>query len=119
VGVGVGVSNHNKSGNNRSSSNGSKGSGSGSGGNTTTVPQTNPNDPSTFVKDSRLKQSFYGIAYTPQGAIPPNCTSTLSMSSFHLLTFQPDGGLRNVEDVISDIQVRIGPFFIPRLGADI
>jgi exo-beta-1,3-glucanase (GH17 family) len=86
VGVGVGVSNHNKSGNNRSSSNGSKGSGSGSGGNTTTVPQTNPNDPSTFVKDSRLKQSFYGIAYTPQGAIPPNCTSTL-------------------KDVISDIQL--------------
>jgi exo-beta-1,3-glucanase (GH17 family) len=85
VGVGVGVSNH-KNGNNRSSSNGSKGSGSGSGTNTTVVPQTNPNDPSTFVKDSRLKQSFYGIAYTPQGAIPPNCTSTL-------------------KDVISDIQL--------------
>ncbi|KAN0113594.1 glycoside hydrolase, partial [Russula decolorans] len=84
VGAGVGVSNHNKSGNNRSSSNGSKGSGSGSG-NTTVVPQTNPNDPSTFVKDSRLKQSFYGMAYTPSGAIPPNCTSTL-------------------QDVITDIQ---------------
>jgi len=86
VGVGVGVSHHHNSGNNRSSSNGNKGSGSGSGSNTTTVPQTNPNDPSTFVKDSRLKQSFYGMAYTPQGAIPPNCTSTLS-------------------DVITDIQL--------------
>jgi len=86
VGVGVGVSNNHKSGNNRSSSNGSKGSGSGSGTNTTVVPQTNPNDPSTFVKDARLKQSFYGLAYTPSGAIPPNCTSTLS-------------------DVITDIQL--------------
>lgn len=86
VGVGVSVSNHNKSGNNRSSSNGSKGSGSGSGTNTTSVPQSNPNDPSTFIKDPRLKQSFYGMAYTPQGAIPPNCTSTL-------------------KDVISDIQL--------------
>ena len=45
------------------------------------VPQTDPNDPSTFVKDSRLKQVFYGLAYTPSGAIPPNCTSTLSTSS--------------------------------------
>ena len=120
VGVGVSVSNHNKSGNNRSSSNGSKGSGSGSGSGSGNAPaQTNPNDPSTFIKDPRLKQSFYGIAYTPSGAIPPNCTSTLSMSSHHLFTFQPDSGLRHVGDVISDIQVRIDSFFLPRLSADI
>ncbi|KAJ3996235.1 glycoside hydrolase family 17 protein [Lentinula boryana] len=30
-------------------------------------------DPSQFSKDSRLKQSFYGIAYTPQDSIYPNC----------------------------------------------
>ena len=28
--------------------------------------QSNPNDPSDFSKDSRLHQSFYGFAYTPQ-----------------------------------------------------
>jgi exo-beta-1,3-glucanase (GH17 family) len=41
------------------------------------VNQTNPNDPSTFVKDSRLKQSFYGIAYTPEGSQLPNCGNSL------------------------------------------
>lgn len=33
-------------------------------------------DPSKFVKDSRLKQSFYGIAYTPQNVQLPNCGAT-------------------------------------------
>lgn len=76
VGVGVGVSHHhNSNGSNRASSN----SGSPSGTNNSVVNQTNPNDPSTFVKDPRLIQSFYGLAYTPSGAIPPNCTSTLGM----------------------------------------
>lgn len=41
------------------------------------VNQTNPNDPSTFVKDSRLKQSFYGIAYTPEGSQLPQCGNSL------------------------------------------
>ncbi|THV07250.1 glycoside hydrolase family 17 protein [Dendrothele bispora CBS 962.96] len=50
------------------------------------VKQTDPNDPSTFVKDSRLKQSFYGIAYTPEGAQLPDCGA-------------------NLEDVITDIQL--------------
>ncbi|KAH9998936.1 glycoside hydrolase superfamily [Russula vinacea] len=81
VGVGVSVSHHNSSGKNRAS-----GSGSNPGTNTSVVPQTNPNDPSTFVRDPRLKQSFYGLAYTPVGSIPPNCNSTLS-------------------DVITDIQL--------------
>lgn len=31
-----------------------------------TVDQTDPNDPSTFTKDSRLHQSFWAMAYTPQ-----------------------------------------------------
>lgn len=30
-------------------------------------------DPSQFTKDSRLHQSFWAIAYTPEGAILPNC----------------------------------------------
>jgi hypothetical protein len=77
VGVGVGVSHHHNS----SSGNRASTSSPNTSTNPTAVNQTDPNDPSTFVKDSRLKQSFYALAYTPSGAIPPNCTSTLGMSS--------------------------------------
>ncbi|KAJ4482338.1 glycoside hydrolase family 17 protein [Lentinula aciculospora] len=35
-------------------------------------------DPSQFSADSRLKQSFYGIAYTPQDSIYPNCNIQLA-----------------------------------------
>ena len=42
------------------------------------VTQTDPNDPSTFVKNPLLRQSFWGMAYTPEGSLLPNCGSTLS-----------------------------------------
>uniref|UniRef100_A0A0W0EUR7 glucan endo-1,3-beta-D-glucosidase n=1 Tax=Moniliophthora roreri TaxID=221103 RepID=A0A0W0EUR7_MONRR len=32
---------------------------------------------SSFAKDSRLKKSFYGIAYTPEGALLPDCGAKL------------------------------------------
>lgn len=41
------------------------------------VNQTDPNDPSSFVKDSNLKQSFYGLAYTPSGSQLPYCGNKL------------------------------------------
>jgi hypothetical protein len=41
------------------------------------VNQTDPNDPSTFQKDSRLHQSFYGFAYTPEGSQLPDCGNSL------------------------------------------
>jgi len=44
------------------------------------VSQTNPNDPSTFVKNPNLHQAFYGIAYTPVGSQLPNCGNNLGMS---------------------------------------
>ncbi|KAI9453333.1 glycoside hydrolase [Russula earlei] len=72
VGVGVAVSHHSKSSSNISTNNPSA-----SPANPTVVSQTNPNDPSTFVKDARLKQSFWGMAYTPEGSLLPNCGSTL------------------------------------------
>ena len=50
------------------------------------MQQTDPNDPSTFKKDDRLKQSFYGLAYSPNGVIYPDCGAVLS-------------------DVITDIQL--------------
>jgi exo-beta-1,3-glucanase (GH17 family) len=85
IGVGVGVSvSHNHKGN--TSNDSSSGSGSGSNNNGSVVPQTDPNDPSTFVKDSRLHQVFYGLAYTPVGSQLPNCGATLA-------------------DVITDIQL--------------
>ena len=66
VGVGVGVS---KSKSSSSSSNLSS-SGSGS-------VQSNSDDPSDFTKNSSLVQSFYGIAYTPEGSQLPDCGNSL------------------------------------------
>ncbi|KAI0760940.1 glycoside hydrolase [Trametes elegans] len=74
VGVGVGVS---KS---KSGSSSTRSSSSGA------VNQSDPNDPSTFTLDSRLKKSFYGIAYTPENSQYPACGNKL-------------------EDVITDIQL--------------
>jgi hypothetical protein len=77
VGVGVSVANHNKSSSsNRSSSSSSSG----------TAVKSDPNDPSNFDKDSRLINSFYGIAYTPFGSQLPDCGN-------------------NLTDVITDIQL--------------
>jgi len=75
VGVGVSVSKH-KSSSAVSSGSGSSSS-SGSGSTTGIVNQTNPNDPSTFIKDPNLKNSFYGIAYTPEGSQYPACGNSL------------------------------------------
>jgi exo-beta-1,3-glucanase (GH17 family) len=80
VTVGVVVSRNNNS----KSSSKSNPSSSGSGGSPT--PQTDPNDPSTFIKDSKLHQSFYAFAYTPAGSQLPDCGNNLS-------------------DVIQDIQI--------------
>ncbi|KAJ7094532.1 glycoside hydrolase [Mycena belliarum] len=72
VGVGVSVSKHNKS---SPKSAAVSNSGSNSSG---VVPQTDPNDPSTFVKNPALKQSFYGLAYTPYGSQLPTCNNSLA-----------------------------------------
>jgi exo-beta-1,3-glucanase (GH17 family) len=72
--AGVVVSNSHKKSSNLSSTGKSSSSSSGS----SVVNQTDPNDPSTFTKDSRLKQSFYGLAYTPYGSQLPNCGNNLS-----------------------------------------
>ena len=81
VGVGVGVSKSNSNKNNSSSSSSQSGgsdsdstSGSGSSGGTS---QTDPNDPSSFTKDPDLHKAFYGIAYTPEGSLLPDCGNSL------------------------------------------
>lgn len=73
VTAGVVVSNSKKKNNNLSSSGASAAAP-----NPTAVSQTNPNDPSTFVKDPKLHQSFYGMAYTPVGSQLPDCGNTLA-----------------------------------------
>ncbi|KAG8908360.1 hypothetical protein FRB99_007287 [Tulasnella sp. 403] len=40
------------------------------------VVKYNPKDLSQFQKDPRLSMSLYGMAYTPDGAILPNCGAT-------------------------------------------
>ncbi|KAH9831554.1 glycoside hydrolase superfamily [Rhodofomes roseus] len=76
--IGVVVSKHN------SSSSSSKKSASG---NSTSgyavgpygvVKQSDPNDPSSFLKDDALKQSFYGLAYTPDNSQLPDCGNSLA-----------------------------------------
>ncbi|KAF8907297.1 hypothetical protein CPB84DRAFT_1768840 [Gymnopilus junonius] len=74
VTAGVVVSSKNKKNNNLSTSGGNSGSSSQG---PSTVSQTNPNDPSTFVKNPAYHQSFYGIAYTPVGSQLPECGNTL------------------------------------------
>ena len=78
VGVGVGVS--------KSRSNSSSKTSSGS--SDSVVNQTDPNDPSTFQLDSRLKKSFYGIAYTPEGSQLPDCGNSLGAFSRSTLTVE-------------------------------
>ncbi|KAJ7170893.1 glycoside hydrolase family 17 protein [Mycena crocata] len=40
-------------------------------------PKSSSSDPSSFTKDSALIQSFYGIAYTPEGSQMPDCGNSL------------------------------------------
>ncbi|KIK66578.1 glycoside hydrolase family 17 protein [Collybiopsis luxurians FD-317 M1] len=77
VAVALGVTLSKKNSTSSSSSSSSSGS---------SVTNSDPNDPSKFTKDSRLKQSFYGIAYTPAGSQLPDCGNSLA-------------------DVITDIQL--------------
>jgi len=65
VGVGVGLSVTNKNKTKSSSSNSGSSSGSG------------PEGTSDFELDSRLHKSFYGMAYTPEGSLLPNCGNSL------------------------------------------
>ncbi|KAF5391598.1 hypothetical protein D9757_002549 [Collybiopsis confluens] len=46
----------------------------------TSVSDSDPNDPSSFTADSRLKRSFYGLAYTPAGSQLPDCGNSLGKS---------------------------------------
>ncbi|KAK0521971.1 hypothetical protein OC842_006609 [Tilletia horrida] len=58
-------------------SKGGNGSSGQSKGGVTGVTKSDPKDPSKFELDPRLKQSFWGLAYTPANAQYPQCGDTL------------------------------------------
>lgn len=70
VAVGITVSKNNK---NNKNNNNTSATSSSNGNGTTGVVTSNPNDPSDFKKDPNLHLSFYGLAYTPEGAQLPEC----------------------------------------------
>ena len=72
--VGVVVSKNNSKNKTLATSGSSSSGGSSS---NSSVTQTNPNDPSTFVKNPKLHQSFWGMAYTPAGSQLPDCGNSL------------------------------------------
>jgi len=84
VGVAVGVV---LSKNNDSSQGSSNTQNSSSGGSNNDNPSNDPsNDPSIFAKDPSFHKSLYGMAYTPEGSLLPNCGNSL-------------------ENVIKDVQI--------------
>jgi len=76
VAAGIIISKNNSKSSASSSSTGSSG---GTKGNSTKGSETvDPNDPSKFALDPNLHKAFYGMAYTPEGAlIEFGCTNTL------------------------------------------
>jgi hypothetical protein len=80
IGVAVGVplskKRHNNSNNNIAAGN-SPGNDTNSNGSGTLPPANNGPDPSVFTKNPNFHQSFYGIAYSPEGSLLPNCGNNL------------------------------------------
>jgi hypothetical protein len=101
IGVAVGVV---VSKNNSSNAGGTKSSSSASGNSTSGGTSTKGNDPSNFTKDPNFHKSFYGMAYTPEGALVEfGCTNTLG--GFFLLIPSISFIDAFLAGVIKDIQV--------------
>ncbi|BGP56518.1 hypothetical protein JCM8202_004586 [Rhodotorula sphaerocarpa] len=84
-GIAGGIAGWKASSNNSSSSSSGSSTSTGSSSNklqyidgTAKAVKWNPNDPSEFQTDSRLKPIFYGLAYTPFNALEPWCGATLN-----------------------------------------
>ncbi|KAF8525949.1 glycoside hydrolase [Hysterangium stoloniferum] len=78
VAVGITVSKNNKNNKNNDST---PAPSSGNGNGTSGVVSSNPDDPSDFQKDPNLHQSFYGLAYTPEGALLPDCGANIGKTA--------------------------------------
>ncbi|TEB30061.1 glucan 1,3 beta-glucosidase [Coprinellus micaceus] len=81
VSVGVVLSNRNKKNNSSSgssSSNGDNSNGGNGGSGSNGTDSSGSSDASNFTKDPNLHKAFYGMAYTPEGALTEfGCTNTL------------------------------------------
>ncbi|EEB92495.1 hypothetical protein MPER_08983, partial [Moniliophthora perniciosa FA553] len=128
VGVGVGVSQSNKNSSNSSSSSSSTTGAAGSSSNPGGPAQSDPNDPSTFVKDPNLHKAFYGMAYTPEGSQLPNCGNNLanvikdvqlmSQLTNRVRLYGADCNqsalvLEAIRQTKTDIQVYLGNYVVP------
>ncbi|BGP17622.1 hypothetical protein JCM10213_001273 [Rhodosporidiobolus nylandii] len=110
IGVAVGIAVWRVKANDSSSS--SSGSSSGSGklqyiDGTAKVVKSNPNDPSDFEKDSRLKPVFYGMAYTPRNVLEEyGCGATLAnvTEDLQLLSQLTTSACNQTELVLQAIQ---------------
>jgi cytoskeletal protein RodZ len=82
IGIAVGVTvskNHKKSAVNTStSSSNSSASNPASNPGSASNPSNQSTGPSSFTQDPRLKKSFYGLAYTPEGSQLPGCGALLA-----------------------------------------
>jgi hypothetical protein len=85
VSVGVVLSNRNKKNNSSSgssSSNGDNSNGGNGGSGSNGGDSSGSSDASNFTKDPNLHKAFYGMAYTPEGALTEfGCTNTLGEHS--------------------------------------
>jgi hypothetical protein len=119
IGVGVGVSLSNK--NRTSTTNGNNSNGNSNSNSSNPVTQSDPNDPSTFQKDPRLIQSFYGIAYEPNGVIPPACGAKLSdvITDIQLMSQLTKVRVRSFSILGSLLDISGGYFWIFRLDLDV
>ena len=73
AGVGIAVSNSNKHNNANASTNGSSGQSNSGGNSTKGGTNSDPNDPSIFDKNPDFHKVFFGMAYTPNGGVMPDC----------------------------------------------
>jgi hypothetical protein len=81
IGVAVGVPLSKKRNNNNNIAAGnSTGNDGNSNGSETLPPANNGPDHSVFPKNPYFHQSFYGIAYSPEGSQLPNCGNNLGQS---------------------------------------
>ncbi|KAG6910943.1 hypothetical protein DXG01_005997 [Tephrocybe rancida] len=119
VAVGVTVSNKNK---NKNLSKEASPSSPNPSGDTTSTPGNstngNSNDPSVFTKDPNLHKSFYGMAYTPEGSLMPNCGNSLTsvikdIQAAPISTHDARSLLEAIKQTKVDMEVYVGNYVLP------
>ncbi|KNZ77173.1 putative glucan endo-1,3-beta-glucosidase btgC, partial [Termitomyces sp. J132] len=119
VGVVVGVVvSKNKSQNSATLSSSTSSSGGKSTTGQTTGITNGSNDPSVFEKDPNLHKSFYGMAYTPEGSMMPNCSNSLEnvikdIQATPLSTDHSGSFLEAIKQTKVEMEVFVGIYVLP------